>query len=391
MDLPALIEHFVARAPAFAQRLKAAGLEASQIRTLDDLAALPVQRKSELVSLQGENPPFGGLLAVDPSELKGIYQSPGPIYTPEPAVPDAWRWASALRTAGFSPGERVLNAFGYHLSPAGIMFHEGLRAVGCVVVPGGVGNQEQQVRLLHQLGVTGYVGLPSYLKALFDKADALGLTLAFERAFVTAEPLPPSLRSALQDRGVTVRQGYGTAETGNLGFECDALAGWHVPDDVWIEICDLTTGAPLPPGEVGEVVVTSMSPHYALVRFGVGDLSSLEMAPCTCGRISPRLMGWQGRADAAVKVRGMFVHPRQLAALVRRFPSVTRWQGTITREDHKDRLVVRVEAPDGTGTVASDLAAAAPSSVKIKIEVEVVPPGTIADGASPLVDSRRWE
>lgn len=388
MDLHSLISHLVSRAPAFARRMQQAGLSPDAVHSLSDLAALPVQRKGSLVELQAADPPFGGLLAVTPGELKGIYQSPGPIYTPEPKVADAWRWAPALQTAGFGPNQGVLNAFGYHLSPAGVMFHEGLAALGCTVIPGGVGNQEQQVRLLHHLELTGYVGLPSYLKALLDKAEELSLPLSLQRAFVAAEPLPPSLRDELQRRGVQVRQGYGTAETGNLGFECDALAGWHVPDDVWVQICDLTTGAPLPAGEVGEVVITSKSPHYALVRFGVGDLSSLDTSPCTCGRTSARLMGWQGRADAAVKVRGLFVHPRQLAALVARFPSIVYWQGEITRHNHKDRLVLRIETTDPS--VAQQVEVLAPSVVKIRLEVQAVAPGSLTPDAEPLVDARTW-
>jgi phenylacetate-CoA ligase len=256
-SLPDLIAHLAAHAPAFARRLEAAGLRAADVRSEADLERIPVLRKDDLIELQAQEPPFGGLLAVEIGALKRVFQSPGPIYEPEADRPDYWRWASALRAAGFRPGDVVLNAFGYHLTPAGAMFEEGLRAVGCTVLPGGVGNQEQQVQAMHALGVNGYVGLPSYLKALLDKADALGLPLQVEKAFVTAEPLPPSLRAALQQRGVaTVRQGYGTAECGNLGYECEAEDGWHVPEDVIVQICDINTGRPLPPGEVGEVVVT---------------------------------------------------------------------------------------------------------------------------------------
>ncbi|NPA93655.1 MAG: phenylacetate--CoA ligase [Chloroflexi bacterium] len=388
--LTELIAHLTAHAPAFARRMEAAGLTPEDIRTPDDLARIPVLRKDDLIALQAENPPFGGLLAVEISALKRVYQSPGPIYEPEANVPDYWRWASALRAAGFHPGDVVLNAFGYHLTPAGAMFEEGLRAVGCTVLPGGVGNQEQQVRAMHALGVTGYVGLPSYLKALLDKADALGLPLKVEKAFVTAEPLPPSLRAELQQRGVTtVRQGYGTAECGNLGYECEAENGWHVPDDVIVQICDINTGQPLPPGEVGEVVVTVLHDTYALVRFGTGDLSALATEPCTCGLESPRLVGWLGRVGDAVKVRGMFLHPRQLRDLMARFPEVERWQAVITREAHKDYLTLEIVAPHAAESLEATIAETARDALKFRLEVRRV--ASLPDDAAPIRDTRTWE
>ncbi len=389
-DLSELISYLAAHAPAFAHRLAQAGLSAADIRSEDDLSRIPVLRKDDLIDLQAQQPPFGGLLTVEVGALKRVYQSPGPIYEPEADRPDYWRWASALRAAGFHPGDVVLNAFGYHLTPAGAMFEEGLRAVGCTVLPGGVGNQEQQVRAMHALGVTGYVGLPSYLKALLDKADALGLALKVEKAFVTAEPLPPSLRQELQRRGVhTVRQGYGTAECGNLGYECEAENGWHIPEDVIVQVCDINTGQPLPPGEVGEVVVTVLHREYALVRFGTGDLSAIATEPCTCGRTSPRLVGWLGRVGDAVKVRGMFLHPRQLRDLMARFPEVSRWQAVITREAHKDYLTLDVVAPAAAADLEERLAAAAREVLKFRLtvrRVEALPPD-----APPIRDTRTWE
>ena len=388
--LTELIAHLAAHAPAFAERLQAAGLTPDDIRTADDLARLPVLRKDDLIALQAQNPPFGGLLAVEIGALKRVYQSPGPIYEPEANVPDYWRWASALRAAGFRAGDVVLNAFGYHLTPAGAMFEEGLRAVGCTVLPGGVGNQEQQVRAMHALGVTGYVGLPSYLKALLDKADALGLPLKVEKAFVTAEPLPPSLRAELNQRGVTtVRQGYGTAECGNLGYECEAENGWHIPDDVIVQVCDINTGQPLPPGEVGEVVVTVLHDTYALVRFGTGDLSAIAAEPCSCGLESPRLVGWLGRVGDAVKVRGMFLHPRQLRDLMARFPEVERWQAVITREAHKDFLTLEIVAPQASAALDAAIAETARDVLKFRLEVRRV--ASLPDNAPPIRDTRTWD
>lgn len=393
MNLNELILHLAGGAPGFAARLQAAGLTPEQIHRADDLNALPVMRKDDLAELQARTPPFGGFLACLPGELKRIFQSPGPIYDPESRQPDYWRWAPALRAAGFGPGDVVLNAFGYHLTPAGAMFEEGLWAAGCAAIPGGVGNQEQQVRALSTLGATGYTGLPSYLKALLDKAEELGLPLKLTKAFCTAEPLPPSLRAYINQRGVTVRQGYGTAECGNLGFECEQEDGWHLPEDALVQVCDLTSGQPVSPGESGEIVVTLFTPDYALVRFGTGDLSSLNLEPCPCGRPTPRLMGWQGRVGDAVKIRGMFLHPRQLSQLMSRFPEVSRWQALVTRQEHKDYLALRVVP--ASEPVAEDLAArlarAASEGIKFHPAVEVVSPESLPPGAPPIQDTRTWD
>lgn len=391
LQFAVLIAGLAKRAPGFAARLQAAGLTPDDVRTPADLNRLPVVRKDDLVSVQAANPPFGGYLACAPGELKRIFQSPGPIYDPEPRGTDYWRWAPALRATGFEAGDVVLNAFGYHLTPAGAMFEEGLLALGCAVIPGGVGNQEQQVRFLHDMGVTGYTGLPSYLKALLEKAAELGLSLDLRKAFVTAEPLPPSLRAIIQGYGVTIRQGYGTAECGNLGYECEAEDGWHLPDDALVQVCDLTSGQPLPPGVSGEIVITLFNEDYALVRFGTGDLSSLNDAPCTCGRASPRLMGWQGRVGDAVKVRGMFLHPRQLSGLMSRFPEIVRWQAVITRQEHKDFLTLQCVSPSAGDELAERLAAAAREGIKFHLEVAFTGEADLPAGSPPIKDERTWE
>ncbi len=393
LDVATLIQHLAKHAPGFARRLEQAGLRPEDIRSVDDLNRIPVLRKDDLAELQAQDPPFGGLLAVPIEQLKRIFQSPGPIYEPEPNRPDPWRWAEALRAAGFGPGDVVLNAFAYHLTPAGAMFEEGLRAVGAVVIPGGVGNMEQQVHAMHALGVNGYVGLPSYLNALLEKAAALGLALQVEKAFVTAEPLPPSLRQALHEKGVkVVRQGYGTAECGNLGYECEMEDGWHVPEDVLVQICDINTGQPLPPGETGEVVVTLFHTEYALVRFGTGDLSALNTEPCACGRTTPRLMGWRGRVGDAVKVRGMFLHPRQLREMMARFPEVRAWQAVVTRAAHRDALTLRVVLAPGADPdqVRDRLMATARDAIKFRLDgVEFVE--NLPKDAKPILDTRSWD
>lgn len=394
MELSQLIEHLASNAPGFARRLKEAGLRPEMVHTLNELNALPVIRKEELVDLQAADPPFGGFLACEPGALKRIFQSPGPIYDPETRVDDYWRWKAALLATGFAPGDVVMNCFGYHLTPAGAMFEEGLWAAGCAVIPGGIGNQEQQVRVLHDLEVVGYVGLPSYLKALIEKAEALGLESFVRKAFFTAEPLPPSLRAWLNEHGVTIaRQGYGTAECGNLGYECEEENGWHLPEDAIIQVCDINSGQPVPPGETGEIVVTLLNNDYALVRFGTGDLSALNADPCPCGRGTARLMGWQGRIGDAVKVRGMFLHPRQVADFMSRFPEVARWQAVVTREEHKDYLALHVVTGPGVDQagLAARLAGAAREAIKFQLEVKPVPEATLPGGSPPIRDERTWE
>ncbi|MBI5838985.1 MAG: AMP-binding protein [Chloroflexi bacterium] len=394
MELSELIQHLVSRAPGFARRLKEASLTPDSIHAPQDLNALPVIRKDHLIELQAAVPPFGGFLACAPGELKRIFQSPGPIYDPEPGIPDYWRWKPALQAAGFKANDVVLNCFGYHLTPAGAMFEEGLWSIGCAVVPGGIGNQEQQARLLHDLRVTGYVGLPSYLKSLIEKAAEHGFELFVQKAFFTAEPLPPSLRAWLNDHGVTIaRQGYGTAECGNLGYECSEENGWHLPGDAIIDVCDINSGQPLPPGETGEIVVTLLNKDYALIRFGTGDLSSLNTGPCPCGLASARLMGWQGRIGDAVKVRGMFLHPRQVTDLLARFPEVIRWQAVITREEHKDYLALHVvPSPDADlASLTKRLAQAARETIKFHLEVKAVSEESLPPASPPIRDERTWE
>lgn len=391
MELNELIQHLAAKAPGFAKRLADAHLDVAAIRSPEDLNALPVIRKDNLVEFQKADPPFGGFLACKPGELKRIFQSPGPIYDPESRVDDYWRWKSALEASGFCAGDVAMNCFGYHLTPAGAMFEEGLWAAGCAVIPGGVGNQEQQVRVLHDLKVNAYVGLPSYLKALIEKAAELKLELFVEKAFFTAEPFPPSLRAWLNEHGVKVaRQGYGTAECGNLGYECERESGLHIPNDALLQICDINSGQPVRHGEVGEVVVTLFTPDYALVRFGTGDLSAVNPEPCACGRASLRITGWQGRIGDAVKVRGMFLHPRQLRDVMTQFGEVRRWQAVITRVDHKDFLTVNIVAADDPD-LKRRVAAAVRDGLKFQAEIKTVGEDQIPADAPPLKDERTWE
>ncbi len=398
-DVRDAVGHAYERAPGFRARMEAAQLAPERVGGADDLARLPVLQKDDLIHLQREYPPFGGLLAAS-GRLRRIFQSPGPIYDPESDLPDPWRWARALEAAGFQSGDVVMNAFGYHLTPAGAMFEEGLKALGCVAVPGGIGNQEQQVALLRHLHVTGYIGLPTYLKALLDKAAGEGPGvdggLMLRRAFVTGEPLPPSLRRLLQDRGLTIRQGYGTAECGLLGYECEAEEGLHLPDSALVQVCDPTSGEPLAPGQVGQVVVTLFG-DYALIRFGTGDLSSLQVDPCRCGRASPRLAGVLGRMGEGVKVRGMFFHPRQAEQVLARFAEVTAWQAVVTRIQHRDELTLRIATPippdqlDAREDLKNRLVEAIRDSLRFRSEISFVPADAIPLDARRIVDERTWE
>lgn len=385
-----VISFLYENAPAFTRRMEAASLLPDDLRNSDDLAKLPIFRKDDLIELQKQDPPFGGLLAVPISQLRRVFQSPGPINEPEPHAQDAGNWAPGLKAAGFRAGDVALNAFGYHLTPAGASLEDGLTSIGCVVIPGGIGNQEQQIQAMAAFGAVGYVGLPSYLKALLDKAEELAIPLALNKAFVLAEPLPPSLRQELKERGVAVYQAYGTAECGNLGYDVDGYGGWRIPDNVIIQICDINSGQPLPYGETGEVVVTLLRPQYAIVRFGVGDLSAIIPESAADGG-GLRLKGWLGRVGAATKVRGMFLHPTQLANMLARFPEVAAYQAVVTREEHKDFLTLQVvaKAAADSADLADRLKTAARDAIKFRLEVELV--DSLPAGCPPIRDERSWE
>jgi phenylacetate-CoA ligase len=378
--------------PALGARLAEAGLMPDDLVDLAALDRLPILSKDDLIDLQAKDPPFGGMLAPG-ATVRRIFQSPGPIYEPEPDEPDPWRAAPALEAAGFGIGDTVLNCFGYHLSPAGVMFEEGAKALGARVVPAGVGNFDLAVRAARDLGATAYIGLPSYLKALLEKADDLGgPPLRFERAIVSAEPLPPSLRSWLEERVPIVRQMYGTAESGTLGFECEAVSGLHVPDDALVEVCALDDGAPRLNGEEGQVVVTLFSTHYPLVRFGTGDLSAFASGECSCGRATPRLVGWLGRTGEAVKVRGMFLHPRQVQSVMAQVPAVSAYRFLIDRVEHKDVLRCEV-VPAAEGIDHHHLASEVRDAIRsgLRFDVEVLVVTALEAGAAPVTDLRTWE
>ena len=378
------------RSREIGRRLTGAGVSPAEVAGVADLQAIPVLPKDDLPSLQAADPPFGGMLAVPAGSLRRIYRSPGPINDPQGDSEDFWRFGPAVRAAGFRPGEVVLNSFSYHLTPGGLMLDGGLRAVGCAVVPGGVGATTAQIEAARAAGATGYTGTPQFLLTLLERAQEAGRPLGFERALVTGAPLPPSLRARLQaDFGVDVHQAYAAADTGLLGYECAEKDGWHVAPEVVVELLVPGDDRPAAGGEAGQVVVTSPNEAYPLVRFGTGDLSAWNRAPCPCGRPGPRLAGFLGRVGEGVKVRGMFVHPRELAAALGSDPAVARYQAVVTAEGARDVFTVRVEGAAGRVVNPSALAARIREAVKIRPVVEVVGAGTIPEGARPLVDARR--
>lgn len=390
-----LVAYGHAHSPALRARMEAAGLAPADIAGADDLARLPVLRKEELPAIQRSGPGLGGMLTIPAGRLRRIFQSPGPICDPEPDEPDSWRWAPAFRAAGFGPGDIALNCFGYHLTPAGVMFEEGARAVGCAVIPAGVGAQAQQVEAMADLGVTAYIGLPSYLKGLLEKACELGhdpRAWPLSKAFVAAEPLPPSLRKLFEDEyGIAVFDGYGTAETGNLGFNGPERHGWHLPDDALVQICDLNTGAPVPPGATGEVVVTLFRRDYILVRLAVGDLSAVLLDGPTASLPTPRLLGWLGRSGDSVKVRGLFVHPRHADEALRDLPGLAAYQLAVTRHDHRDELTCRAVPVPATALdeLSARIVAALQEALKLRCNVDFVT--ALGPDAKRFVDERTWD
>lgn len=385
------ISHLFQHAPGFKQRMENAKLQPADIQTEADLSKLPVLRKDDLLALQQENPPFAGMLSIPVGQLRRIYQSPGPINDPEPNVDDYWRWEEALRASQIEAGDVALVALNYHMTPAANMAEEAMRKIGVAVIPGGIGNQEQQIQIMLSVGANVYFGLPSYLKTLLDKAKEANTPLKLERAFVFAEPLPPTLRQELESHGLSVFQGYGTAECGNLGYEIEGYEGWRIPDSAIIQICDINTGQPLPAGEIGEVVATIPDEYYALIRFGTGDLSAVIPESLTDDG-GPRLKGWLGRIGAATKVRGMFLHPTQLKNTLAQIPDIFAYQAVISRENHKDilRFDVVTNPKVDQNEVASILIAKVKENLKFSVNgINFVP--QIADEDVAIRDERTWE
>jgi phenylacetate-CoA ligase len=375
----AAVGQAAARVPVLAARLSAAGIH--RVRRVADLDDLPVLTKDDLLEAQRADPPFGGAVAPD-AVMRKVFASPGPLYEPQLPGADPWRWGEALRAAGFGSADVVLNCFSYHLSPAGAMFEEATLAVGATVIPAGVGNQDLQVQVVAAVGATAYTGLPSYLRALAEKATALELPFPIRRALVTAEPLPDSLRAWLSSRVETVHQAYGTAETGLLGYETSPGSGLAMPAGVLVQVCDPATGRPYADDSVGQVVVTLLRPDQPLVRFGTGDLSAWTLGPDG----SLRLSGVLGRIGEAVKVRGMFLHPRQATEALAHEPGVEAYRLVIERADHRDLLRCEIVPAPGADELLPERVRDAIRS-RLRLSADVVCVASLGDG--PTVDDRR--
>ena len=383
-------------APAFADLL--ADVDPYAVTSRAALAKLPVLRKSELMTRQKEGPdthrPFGGLTALRTGRLARVFVSPGPIYDPEGRRDDWWRFARALHAAGFRRGDIIQNCFSYHFTPAGMMLESGAHAIGCAVIPAGVGNTEQQVRTIVDVRPIGYVGTPSFLKIILDKGKELGSDLSsLKRTLVSGEALPAALRAELSGRGVEVRQCYATADLGLIGYESVPDAGLIIDEWVIVEILRPGTGDPVDAGEVGEVVVTNLSPEYPLIRFATGDLSMLIPGTSDCGRTNARLKGWMGRADQTTKVRGMFVHPSQVADIARRHAAIVKCRVVVDRDGSNDSMVFKLEVASGdrSDALAGAIGESIQTIAKLRGSVTFVDPGSLPNDGKVIEDLRKLE
>ena len=384
--LPAQLAHAKAKSVFYREAL--ASVEVARVDSRAALAKLPITRKSELTELQARERPFGGLNATPPSGLARIFASPGPIYDPEGREPDFWHTARGLFAAGFRAGDVVLNCFSYHLTPAGSMFETGLHSLGCAVIPGGVGQTELQARAVGDLRPACYVGTPSFLKLIIEKCDELGIDASsIRRAQVSGEAFMPAVKSFLASRDIAGFQAYGTADLGVIAYESEARDGLIASEEMIVEIVRPGTGDPVAEGEVGEVVVTRFNRDYPLVRFATGDLSATLAGVSPCGRTNMRIKGWMGRADQATKVRGMFVHPHQVAEVVKRH-GLARARLVVGNEAGEDRMVLKVEGTDASNAAAIE--ATVRDVLKVRGEVAFVAPGSLPNDGKVIEDSRTY-
>jgi phenylacetate-CoA ligase len=395
--LPRQIAHAKTQAPAYAKLF--ADVDPAAITSRASLAMLPVIRKSELLEMQKSGRPFGGFAATGwhahPNRAIRVFASPGPLYEPETGRPDYWRLGRALFAAGFRAGDLIHNTFSYHFTPAGAMVDAAAAAVGCTVFPAGVGQTEMQVQAIAELKPDGYVGTPSFLRILLEKADETKTDIgSITKALVSGEAFPPSLREALAARGIAGYQVYASADLGCIAYESPARDGLIVDEGVVVEIVRPGTGDPVPAGEVGEVVVTTFNPDYPLVRFGTGDLSAMIpeslSSPSACGRTNVRLKGWLGRADQTTKVKGMFVHPSQVAEVVRRHPAIVRARLVVDNPDGADRMTLNCESAEPATALRDAIANSIRDVTKLRGEVALVAIGSLANDGKVIDDIRRY-
>ncbi|WP_027016239.1 phenylacetate--CoA ligase family protein [Comamonas composti] len=391
--LPLQIAHAQQASSAFAGIL--ADVDAAAINSRETLARLPVTRKHELLArqqAQRASNVFGGFSAIGfGSAMPRVFASPGTIYEPESRRPDYWRMARSLYAAGFRTGELVHNCFSYHFVPAGSMMESGAHALGCTVFAGGTGQTEQQVQAMAELRPAGYVGTPSFLKIIVEKAQDMGLSIgSVKKAMVSGEAFPPSLRDWLAERGIAAFQSYGTADLGLIAYETEAREGLVLDEQVIMEIVRPGTGDPVAPGEVGELVITTLNPDYPLIRFGTGDLSAVLPGQCPTGRSNVRIKGWMGRADQTTKVRGMFVHPGQIAAVVQRFPQIGKARLVVSGEMASDTMVLMVETRETSPGLAQQLGETLREITKLRGEVQMLAPGALPNDGKVIEDARTY-
>jgi len=393
-ELPKLIAHAKRRAPGFARILES--VDPRKIISRKALAILPVTRKSDLGTLQKDLPPLGGLNATPVEKLAKIFISPGPIYDPEGRGKDWWRTSRGLFAGGFRAGDRVLNTFAYHFTPAGSMLEGGADALGCTVIPAGTGHTEMQVAAIRGLGINAYVGTPSFLKLIVEKADELKADISsLQKAHVGAEYLPPLLRHNLRERGISVSQTYASADLGLIAYESvmpdgSVNEGMILDERLILEIVRPGTGDPVRPGEVGEVVITSFNKDYPLIRFATGDLSAVLPGTSACGRTNVRIKGWMGRADQSTKVRAMFVTPRQIADILRHHPEVARARLLVEGEAGNDRMTLKCEVGKTSANLGEAIVATIREVTQLRGEVELVGLGTLPNDGKVIEDLRKY-
>jgi phenylacetate-CoA ligase len=388
--LPGHIAHAKRKAPGWARIL--AGVDPEAVTDRAALAKLPITRKSDLPALQKAEHPFGGLNAVPVARMGRIFVSPGPVYDPGGVGGDWWRTARALFAAGLRSGDVALNTFAYHFTPAGAMLESGAIALGCAVVAAGTGQTETQVSTIADLRANAYIGTPSFLKLIVEKADELGADIrSLEKAAVGAEFLPPALRTAMKDRGIRVQQSYASADLGMIAYESEALEGMILDEGLLLEIVRVGSGDPVQEGEVGEVVVTSFNADYPLIRFGTGDLSAVLPGASPCGRTNTRIRGWMGRADQATKVKGMFVHPAQIAEITKRHAEIVKARLVVDNPGGSDRMTLRCEVRgEPAAGLAMAIADTLRSVTKLRGEVALVRPGELPSDGKVIEDAKKY-
>lgn len=387
--LPSFLAKVKQEASGWAEFLK--DVDPASITSREDLARIPVLRKSHLQACQTAHPPFGGFVMGDASQWGRVFMSPGPIWEPQGLVADPWRGARALHAAGFRAGDIVHNAFAYHMTPGGFILDESARALGCAVFPAGVGNTEAQVEAMAMMRPVAYMGTPDYLKVILDKAESMGVQLdSIKKAMVSGGALFPSLREEYKARGIETYQCYATADLGVIAYESSALDGMLVNEDIIVEIVRPGTDEPVAPGEVGELVVSCFSDVYPLIRFGTGDLSAVMEGTSPCGRTGMRIKGWMGRADQRCKIKGMFVDPAQMNVLLKRYDSVDRLRLSVSRVDEQDVMTLQVATSDQTEAFQKEMSEALRDVTKLKGVVNLVPAGSLPNDGQVIVDERDY-